>query len=146
MSRDDRNMDEHGIAWLYGCHRVGFWLGKLSYHRYDFNQVLTGNLTQHDVHGPDDSPKTIDYHHLDMSRDDRNMDKHGIDWFYGCHLVGFLLEKLLSNHCYDFHHTHTLTTNLTQHDVHGPDDSLKTIDYHHLDMSRDDGMDEHGMV
>jgi hypothetical protein len=29
----------------------------------------------------------------------------------------------------------------------GQSDDLfpKTIDYHHLDMSRDDGMDEHGM-
>jgi hypothetical protein len=34
-----------------------------------------------------------------------------------------------------------LTTNLTQHDSHGPDDQLKTIiDYHHLSMSRDDGI------
>jgi hypothetical protein len=33
---------------------------------------------------------------------------------------------------------HTLTTNLTQHDLQ--DDQQKTIDYHHLDMSRDDGM------
>jgi hypothetical protein len=57
MSKDDR-MDEHGIAWLYGCHRVGFLLGKLSNHSYDFHQVLTTNLTQHDVHGPDDSSKT----------------------------------------------------------------------------------------
>jgi hypothetical protein len=39
----------------------------------------------------------------------------------------------------------TLTTNPTQHDSHGPDDHPKTIDYHHMDMSRDDGMDEHGI-
>jgi hypothetical protein len=26
--------------------------------------------------------------------------------------------------------------------VHGPDDPQTTIDYHHLDLSRDDGMDE----
>jgi hypothetical protein len=38
------------------------------------------------------------------------------------------------------------TTNLTQHDSHWPDDDSKTIDYHHLDMSRDDGMDEHGSM
>jgi hypothetical protein len=44
----------------------------------DFHQVLTTNLTQHDINKPDDSPKTIDYHHLDMSRDD-GMDEHGID-------------------------------------------------------------------
>jgi hypothetical protein len=29
------------------------------------------------------TPKTIDYHHLDMSRDD-GMDEHGIDWLCGC--------------------------------------------------------------
>jgi hypothetical protein len=41
---------------------------------------------------------------------------------------------------------HALTTNLTQHDSHGPDDHPKTsIDYHHLDMSKDDGTDEHGI-
>jgi SHS2 domain-containing protein len=39
----------------------------------------------------------------------------------------------------------TLTTNPTQHDSHGPDDHPKTIDYHHMDISRDDGMDEHGI-
>jgi hypothetical protein len=26
MSRDD-GMDEHGNAWVCGCHLVGFWLG-----------------------------------------------------------------------------------------------------------------------
>jgi hypothetical protein len=62
-----------------------------------FHLVLTTNLTQHDVHGPDDSPKIIRYHHLDMSRDD-GMDEHGIDWIYGCDLVGFWHGKL-SNHC-----------------------------------------------
>jgi hypothetical protein len=30
----------------------------------------------------------------------------------------------------------------TQHDQHGPDDPLKTINYHHLDISGHDGMDE----
>jgi hypothetical protein len=42
------------------------------------------NLTQHDSHGPDDRIKTIDYHHLSMSRDD-GMGEHGIGWLYGCH-------------------------------------------------------------
>jgi hypothetical protein len=36
-------------------------------------------------------------------------------------------------------------TNLTQHDSHGPDDYTKTFDYHHLDTSRDDVMDENGI-
>ncbi len=39
----------------------------------DFCHALTTNLTQHDSHGPDDSPKTIGYHHLDMSKDDGQM-------------------------------------------------------------------------
>ena len=54
----------------------------------NFCKAPTTNLTQHDSHGPDDGPKTIDYHHLGMSRDD-GMDEHGMDWIYGCHLVGF---------------------------------------------------------
>jgi hypothetical protein len=29
-----------------------------------------------------------------------------------------------------------------QHDPHGPDDPFRTINYHHLDISRQDGMDE----
>jgi hypothetical protein len=37
-------------------------------------------------------------------------------------------------------------TNLTQHNSsHGPDDQPKTINHHHLGMSIDDGMDEHGI-
>ena len=36
----------------------------------------------------------------------------------------------------------TPATNPTHHDLHGPDDPQTTIDYHHLDLSRDDGMDE----
>jgi hypothetical protein len=58
----------------------------------DFCHAPTTNLTQHDPHGPDDLPKPIDYHHLDMSRDD-GMDEHGIDWFSGCHLVGLWLDS-----------------------------------------------------
>jgi hypothetical protein len=55
----------------------------------DVCQTLTTNLTQYDSHGPDDHPKTIDYHHLDMSRDDGmdRVDEHGIDSPCGCHLV-----------------------------------------------------------
>ena len=35
-----------------------------------------------------------------------------------------------------------LTTNPTQHDPHGPDDTFQTINSHHWDLSREDGMDE----
>jgi hypothetical protein len=34
------------------------------------------------------------------------------------------------------------TTNPTQHDPHGPDDPFKTINYHCLDVSGHDGMDD----
>jgi hypothetical protein len=34
-------------------------------------------------------PLIIIIYHSGMSRDD-GMDEHGIDYFYGCHLVGFL--------------------------------------------------------
>jgi hypothetical protein len=30
----------------------------------------------------------------------------------------------------------------TQHDPRGPDDPIRTINYHHLDISGHDGMDE----
>jgi hypothetical protein len=49
------------------------------------------------THGPDDNPKTIDYQHLDMARDD-GMDEHGIDWLYGCHLTGCWLKRSGANH------------------------------------------------
>jgi hypothetical protein len=59
----------------------------------DFCQAPNTNLTQHNPHGLDDHPKTIHYPHLlDMARDD-GMDKHGIDWLLGCHLVGFQLKS-----------------------------------------------------
>jgi hypothetical protein len=32
--------------------------------------------------------------------------------------------------------------NSTQHDPHGADDPFRTINYHHLDISVHDGMDE----
>jgi hypothetical protein len=58
--------------------------------------TLTTNMTQHDSHGPDDHPKTIDYHHLDMSKDEET-DEHGIDWLCGCHIVEFWL-RCWANH------------------------------------------------
>jgi hypothetical protein len=52
------------------------------------------------------------------------MDEHGIDWINGCHLIGFWLTEA-GQISVDF--CHTPTTNLTQHDTHGPDDHPKTI-------------------
>jgi hypothetical protein len=84
MSRDD-GMNEHGIDWICGCWivssgRILAWkLGKSPL----ICQTLTTHLTQPNSHGPDDYPETIDYHLLDMSRDD-GMDEHGIDWLCGC--------------------------------------------------------------
>jgi hypothetical protein len=98
MSKDD-GTDEHGIDWLCGCHLVGFWLGSyIGQITADFCQAPTTNPTQHDSHRPDDHPKTIDYHHLDMSKDDGTDDMHGIDWLCGCHLVGFWLGSYRANH------------------------------------------------
>ena len=34
------------------------------------------------------------------------------------------------------------TPSPSQHDPHGPDDPFRTINYHHLDISGQDGMDE----
>ena len=68
------------------------------------------------------------------------MDENGIDWLYGCGLVGFWLKSWANHISCDFC---TPTTNLTQHDsAHGPDDQPKTIHYKRLDMSRDDVMNE----
>jgi hypothetical protein len=80
------------MAWIsiYGCHLVGFWSrswGK-SQITADICQAPTTNLTHHNPYGPDDHLKTIDYHHLCMSRDD-GMDEHVYGGLYGCHLVGF---------------------------------------------------------
>jgi hypothetical protein len=56
---------------------------KLGISSADFCHVLTTNLAQHDSHRPDDQPKTIHYHCLNIARDD-GMDENGIDWLYGC--------------------------------------------------------------
>ena len=42
----------------------------------------------------------------------------------------------------DFCSQSKIRPNPTQHDPHGPDDPLGTINYHHLDISGHDGMDE----
>jgi hypothetical protein len=34
------------------------------------------------------------------------------------------------------------STDPTRHDPHGPDDPLRTINYHHVDISGHDGIDE----
>jgi hypothetical protein len=74
------------VIWL----DLGLKVGQIA---ADFCQATTTNRTQHHPHWPDDHPKTIHYHHLDMARDD-GMDEHGIDWPLGCHLVGFGLIKV----------------------------------------------------
>ena len=66
----------------------------------DICQTPTTNLTHCNPYGPDDHLKTIDYHHLGMSRDD-GMDEHGYGWLYGCHLVGFwpMLGQITADIC-----------------------------------------------
>jgi hypothetical protein len=69
------------------CHLLYDFVSEVGQIKADFCHALTTNLTQHDSHGPYDQPKTIDYHHMDMSKED-GMDEHGIDWLCG-RLVGF---------------------------------------------------------
>jgi hypothetical protein len=57
----------------------------------EFDSLPIANPTQHDLHGPDDAQTTIDYHHLDPSRDD-GMDEQEIHWHFGCPDAGFWLE------------------------------------------------------
>jgi hypothetical protein len=116
----------------------GSKLGKLG--RFCFTAAATiANPTQHDLHGPDDAQTTIDYHHLDPSRDDGMDEQEMIHRHFGCPDEGFWLEvgQTAGRFCL----TATIA-NPTQHDLHGPDDAQTTIDDHHLDPSRDDGMDE----
>jgi hypothetical protein len=97
------------IIIIWTCHEMMAWMRKeligfvdvimldfdywkLGKWQLIFALALTTNPTQHDSHGPDDYPKTFDYHHLDMSRDDV-MDENGIDWFFGCHHVGFCIME-----------------------------------------------------
>jgi hypothetical protein len=108
----------------------------------DICQAPTTNLTQHIPYGPDDHIKTIDYHHLGMSRDD-GMDEHGYGWLYGCHLVGFWPRSWEKSQLI---FVKPPTTNLTQRNPYGTDDHIKTIDYHHMGMSRDDGNKSMDMV
>jgi hypothetical protein len=105
----------------------------------DFCQAPTTNLTKHDSHGPDDQPKTIDHQHWDMSRD-------AMAWMI-MELIGSVDVSWqdFGSQVGQITADHALTTNLTQYDSHGPDEQPKTIDYNHLGMSRDDGMDEHGI-
>jgi hypothetical protein len=54
--------------------------------------TITTNLTQHDSHGPDEQHQPIEYHCMNIARDD-GMDENGIDWLYGCCLIGFNLKS-----------------------------------------------------
>jgi hypothetical protein len=73
--------------------------------------TLTTNLTQQlDSHGPDDQPKTIDYHHLDMSRDDGMELIGSVDVNVIWQAISSEVGQITADFC------HTLTTNLTQHD------------------------------
>jgi hypothetical protein len=80
-----------------------------------------------------------------MSKDD-GMDELGNRCLYGCHLVGSWLGSCMGKWQLILVKPR-LQKSDPQHDSNLPDDHLKTIDidYHHLGMSRDDGMDEHGI-
>jgi hypothetical protein len=106
-----------------------------------FVQAPTANPTQHDPHGPDDpliKPSII------------------IIWIYQ-DIMGWISRTLageMAGADEDFGleaeqqlgrliFVQAPTANPTQHDSsHGPDDPLRTISYHHLDISGHDGMDE----
>jgi hypothetical protein len=67
----------------------------------DYGQALIESLIQLDLNGPDIHPKTIEYHHLGMSRDD-GMDEHANCCLYGRHLVGSWLgscEQMAADSC-----------------------------------------------
>jgi hypothetical protein len=68
----------------------GSKLGKL---HADFASQPIANPTQHDLHGPDDAQTTIDYHHLDPSRDDA-VDEQEIHWHFGCPDAGVWLGRV----------------------------------------------------
>jgi hypothetical protein len=88
------------IIWV--CQEMMAWMSMdmvgLGQITADICQAPTTNLTQPNPYGPDDHLKTIDYHHLGMSRDD-GMDEHGHGGLYGCHLVGFWPIEVGANHC-----------------------------------------------
>jgi hypothetical protein len=122
MSRDD-GMDEHGIERLYnGClYQAGFGLEIVGPIITMPNFLICPDNKsdpQHDSHshGPDDGSKTIDYHHLGMSRDD-GMDDHGLERLYGYRLSGFGLGSWPNNH-HAAKFPHALTTNLTRSMTH----------------------------
>jgi hypothetical protein len=79
---------QHLIIIIWTHQVMMTWMSSKSIGMLD---VLCGSPTQHDLHGPDDAQTTIDYHHLDPSRDD-GMDEQEIYWHFGCPDAGFWLE------------------------------------------------------
>jgi hypothetical protein len=102
----------------------------------DFCSSPNPTWTQHDQHGPDDPLKTINYHHLDISGHD-GMDEQDVGW----RNVACVDEVLEVWQMWLWFLFKPQPYTWTQHDQHGPDDPLKTINYHHLDISGHDGMD-----
>jgi hypothetical protein len=52
-------------------------------------------------------------------------------------VLAWKLGKCAADFCFS-----PIGTDPTQHDPHGPDDPFRTINYHHVDISGHDGMDE----
>jgi hypothetical protein len=61
------------------------------------------------------------------------------------HFLGGLMEELLKVGQIELIFIHTPATNQTKHDLQRQDSLPTTIDYHQLNLSRDDGMDEQGI-
>jgi hypothetical protein len=57
-------------------------------------------------------------------------------------MIGFLAKKLGKCQMWCMIFVPSQTPNPTQHDPHGRDDHFRIINYHHLDISGHDGMDE----
>jgi hypothetical protein len=60
-------------------------------------------------------------------------------------VLGGLMEELLKVGQIELIFIHIPATNPMPHNLHQQDDTHTTIDYHQLDLSRDDGMDEQGI-
>jgi hypothetical protein len=58
-------------------------------------------------------------------------------WLVLMRILGWELGINVADFC-----SHHITCPSTQYDTHGPDDPFRTINYHHLDVSGHDGLDE----
>jgi hypothetical protein len=134
-------MDEQEIHWLFGWHRGRFWLRSWLQVDPIFLHTSATNPTQHMTSmGQVTSKQPL----IIIIRVKQEM----MAWV-SRKSIGFL-DGIVEDFGSEVGHQvdpifliHVSATNSTQHDLHGPGDIQTTIDHHHhLDASRDDGMDE----